>query len=227
MLCMTKRVVVTDNDGNTSESDVPLLFSLVCEIRPILKEFLFELNHLSDCVLSNSECNFSWCKDLKKDLFHASICTDSTCKRCTVLRPLILIHSIQCPKNNCTLPFCDVGVSVSSDVALSERMEHVYYEYERMSCSRYHQSVFISDQSGRYSLESTFPLLLTPRTLFYRNQSMPRSIRRSSVPLSFLLGLMCMTASRPTWSQVSSIRLSPRPIPRWNSIDHRSNALLL
>lgn len=112
MLSTTNRITTVSDEG-TSEVEVPLLFSLVYKTRPFLKEFLFELCHISECVMANDVCHFSWCKELKKDIYHVSICTNVKCKLCTMVRPLILIHSLQCTKLQCSIPFCEVLLSLS------------------------------------------------------------------------------------------------------------------
>lgn len=58
--------------------------------------------------MANNVCHFSWCKELKKDIYHVSICTNVKCKLCIMVRPLILIHSLQCTKLHCSIPFCEV-----------------------------------------------------------------------------------------------------------------------
>ena len=107
MLSTTSKISTMSDEG-TSEVEVPLLFSLVYKTRPFLKEFLFELCHISECVMANNVCHFSWCKELKKDIYHVSICTNVKCKLCIMVRPLILIHSLQCTKLHCSIPFCEV-----------------------------------------------------------------------------------------------------------------------
>lgn len=136
MVTATSKITTVSDDG-TSEVEVPLLFSLVYKTRPFLKEFLFELSHISECVMANDVCHFSWCKDLKKDIYHVSICTNVKCKLCTMIRPLILIHSLQCTKPHCSIPFCEVLLpSPSFSLALSQRLERVSHEHERLSRPR-------------------------------------------------------------------------------------------
>ena len=95
-------------DGGSATVEVPLLYSILNETQPTLSEFLFELKHVSECIITTGRCRYSWCADVKRDVFHASICTDTNCKQCMALRPLFLIHSIQCSRSTCSLPFCAV-----------------------------------------------------------------------------------------------------------------------
>ena len=146
MLSATSKINVVGDEG-TSEVDVPYLFSLVYKTRPFLKEFLFELYHISECVMANDVCHFAWCKELKKDVYHVSICTNVKCKLCIIFRPLILIHSLQCTKLHCSIPFCEVlSLSFSLMIsALSQCLGRVSHEHERLPRSRLsHSSLFIS-----------------------------------------------------------------------------------
>lgn len=89
--------------GSASGPSVPLLYQRFREVRPLLKGFLFQLHHVSECT---GPCSYPWCSPLKRDLHHASICTDMQCKLCSVLRLLLLLHSRCCNRPQCTLPFC-------------------------------------------------------------------------------------------------------------------------
>ena len=112
MLSTTRTISMMAANGGSVTVEVPLLFSIIHETQPTLSEFLFELKHVSECFVTTGHCRYSWCADVKRDVFHASICTNTNCNQCMVLRPLLLIHSIQCPRANCSLPFCAVAVSL-------------------------------------------------------------------------------------------------------------------
>lgn len=108
MLSIKRKVSVMAPNGGSTTVEVPLLYSILNETQPTLSEFLFELKHVSECFITTGRCRYSWCSDVKRDVFHTSICTDINCKQCMVLRPLLLIHSIQCSRPTCSLPFCAV-----------------------------------------------------------------------------------------------------------------------
>lgn len=93
----------TSMNGSASGPSVPLLYQRFREVRPLLKGFLFQLHHVSECT---GPCSYPWCSSLKRDLHHASICTDMQCKLCSVLRLLLLLHSRCCNRPQCPLPFC-------------------------------------------------------------------------------------------------------------------------
>lgn len=136
LLSTKKKIMVPDANNTPTLIEVPWLFSMAYETQPIVNEFLFELYHVSECGLVNGMCQFSWCPQLKRIVSHASICTDTQCKECVILRSLLLLHSIQCVNPNCSLPFCSVSdFYVSSFIALSYCMEYLHCEYEWMSCS--------------------------------------------------------------------------------------------
>ena len=100
MLTRGKVVNVRLADGSVSTSSVPFLYAVMQEARPIVRGFLFELKH----------CSYPWCSPLKRDLSHASICTDTQCKMCSILRMILLVHSRQCVSSSCSLPFCNVVI---------------------------------------------------------------------------------------------------------------------
>ena len=114
MILTKKKIIMPSPNGAPVEMEVPLLYSMAYEAQPIVNEFLFELNHISECILTNNACPFPWCSSLKRIISHASICTDMTCKECIVLRPILLCHSMQCMKMSYILPFCDRYPSSSS-----------------------------------------------------------------------------------------------------------------
>ena len=114
MILTKKKIIMPNPSSAPVEMEVPLLYSMAYEVQPIVNEFLFELNHISECILTDNSCPFPWCSSLKRIISHASICTDMTCKECIVLRPILLCHSMQCMKMNCILPFCNVSFSSSS-----------------------------------------------------------------------------------------------------------------
>ena len=67
-------------DGSVVSASVPFLYAVVQETRPIVRGFLFELKHVSECSEQLNRCPYMWCSNLKRDLHHASICTDTQCK---------------------------------------------------------------------------------------------------------------------------------------------------
>jgi hypothetical protein len=109
MLTSTYTLKVTTAEGGYTEIQLPLFYSIFSKTHQILGEILSELVHVSECALTNGRCNNSWCADLKRDIYHASICTDTQCKQCIILRVLLFLHSMQCRQMNCLLPFCSVS----------------------------------------------------------------------------------------------------------------------
>ena len=107
MLTRGKVVNVRLADGSVSTSSVPFLYAVMQEARPIVRGFLFELKHVSECSEQLNHCSYPWCSPLKRDLSHASICTDTQCKMCSILRMILLVHSRQCVSSSCSLPFCN------------------------------------------------------------------------------------------------------------------------
>ena len=110
MLTRGKVVNVRLADGSVSTSSVPFLYAVMQVARPIVRGFLFELKHVSECSEQLNHCSYPWCSPLKRDLSHASICTDTQCKMCSILRMILLVHSRQCVSSSCSLPFCNVVI---------------------------------------------------------------------------------------------------------------------
>lgn len=163
--------------------------------------------------MANDVCHFAWCKELKKDVYHVSICTNVKCKLCIIFRPLILIHSLQCTKLHCSIPFCEVlSLSFSLMIsALSQCLGRVSHEHERLPRSRLsHSSLFISflfsSFHHRLHIASTrFSLSLSSLTRSQLLSSPPNSplslLRPTGSGLSRdLLALNCPRATISPWS---------------------------
>lgn len=113
--------MLPDSATQSSNQVFSKLLALVSENNSLLTQCLEQLNHVSHCHKLEGECTFPLCLTIKRDVYdngvclsssyHTSNCTDENCSTCLLMRPLILLHSINCKEEGCQISLCSVRLA--------------------------------------------------------------------------------------------------------------------
>lgn len=115
-------IMLPSSVTRTDKQNVPFtqLLSQITDNSVYYAEIMEQINHVSTCRELDGTCSYPLCLSLQRDLysslmevmirFHTQKCEDPNCTKCQLLRPLILLHSINCKQDSCEITMCSVGV---------------------------------------------------------------------------------------------------------------------
>lgn len=113
-------IMLPSSVTRTDKQNVPFtqLLSQITDNSVFYAEIMEQINHVSTCRELDGTCSYPLCLSLQRDLygylceltfrFHTQKCEDPNCTKCQLLRPLILLHSINCKQDSCEITMCSV-----------------------------------------------------------------------------------------------------------------------